>query len=120
MNSYRDKILGDNLMSFDKIKALALEEIKDIPKSQQDKLFSDLKRGVAILETHEQLCYYLKAFGNMHQAKLQDAFSRIPDSILSNPFEVIDWGCGQAMGVINLFDYLNSKHYHVHLFLQWQ
>lgn len=109
MISYRDKILGDNSMSFDKIKAFALEEIKGIPKSQQDKLFGDLERGVAILETHEQLCYYLKAFGNMHQAKLQDAFSKIPDSIFSNPFEVIDWGCGQAMGVINLFDYLNSK-----------
>jgi hypothetical protein len=45
----------------------------------------------------------------MHQAKLQDAFKRLPDSLFSDGFEIVDWGCGQGLGTINLFDYLAVK-----------
>ena len=45
----------------------------------------------------------------MHQAKLQDAFKNIPDSVFNEKLEVIDWGCGQAIGTTCLFDHLKAK-----------
>jgi len=42
----------------------------------------------------------------MHQAKLLDAFKYLPNDLIHEPFEIIDWGCGQAMGTINLLDFL--------------
>ena len=65
------------------------------------KIFLQLERGIAQLSTHEQLCKYLWSYGKMHQAKLLDAFKKVPEDWFSSPIEVIDWGCGQAMGTIN-------------------
>lgn len=52
-------------------------------------------RGVKILESEDELFTYMQRFGNMHKAKLLDAFKNIDTSSL---FEVrlIDWGCGQG------------------------
>ena len=79
------------------------------PDQREINLWSELNRGVALLETHEHLCQYLYSFGNMHRAKLQDAFKQLPLEIFKNGFEIIDWGCGQALGTINLFDYLGDN-----------
>ena len=35
----------------------------------------------------------------------------IPQEWFSSPFEVVDWGCGQAMGTINLLDHLKNAGY---------
>ena len=44
----------------------------------------------------------------MHQAKLLDTFKNVSKDWFSMPIEVIDWGCGQAMGSINLLDYVRE------------
>lgn len=94
--------------TFQRIRQLANQQLSHLSRSQRDVLWEGLKRGTALLDSHEHLCQYLHSFGNMHQAKLLDAFKRLPLELFTNDFEVVDWGCGQAMGVINLYDYLNS------------
>lgn len=109
MQSYINSINQLKDPSFEKIKEIACNEIFSFSKNERDVFWSQLNRGLALLDTHEQLCQYLYSFGDMHQAKLQDAFKILPDSLFTNGYEIVDWGCGQAMGVINLFDYLKLK-----------
>ncbi|AVR44774.1 recombinase RecQ [Christiangramia fulva] len=45
----------------------------------------------------------------MHKAKLRDAFQELPLDLFKDGYEVIDWGCGQALGTVNLFDYLHEN-----------
>ena len=47
----------------------------------------------------------------MHKAKLDAAFSCLPDiqKIFSDNLEIYDWGCGQGTATICLLDYLNKK-----------
>ena len=75
---------------------------------EREALHTQLERGIAQLRTHEQLCQYLSSFGKMHQAKLLDAFKKVPENWFSSPIEIVDWGCGQAVGSINMLDYLRE------------
>lgn len=44
-----------------------------------DKLYNDLKRGKDILDDEMHLNMYLRSFGKMHKAKLDTAFTCLPD-----------------------------------------
>lgn len=109
MNEYIAGIVNLKNPSFQAIRTLANNSISHLTTSERDKLWSELSRGVALLNTHEQLCQYLWSFGNMHQAKLLDAFEKLPSQIFNNAFEIIDWGCGQGLGTINLFDFIANN-----------
>ena len=109
MNEYITDIETLKNPSFQAIRTLANNSISHLPKSERDRLWSELSRGVALLNTHEHLCQYLWSFGNMHQAKLIDAFQQLPLKIFKNGFEIIDWGCGQGLGTINLFDFIANN-----------
>lgn len=61
-------------------------------------------RGAGILTSEQQLFTYLYRFGNMHKAKLESAFEYLPSNLLSNPTEIIDWGCGQGLASISFLD----------------
>jgi superfamily II DNA helicase RecQ len=106
--SYKQQIETIESITFNKIRDNANKNISHLSKDERDKLWGELKRGTAVLNSHEQMCQYLWSFGNMHQAKLIDAFSQLPKEIFESGFEIVDWGCGQGLGTINLFDYLNE------------
>jgi superfamily II DNA helicase RecQ len=106
---FNDDILNIEIPSFEAIRQLALRDLFKINQSVRDELYEQLKRGTALLETHEQLCAYLNSFGPRHSATLQDSISRLPNSLFNEPFEIVDWGCGQAMGTINVLDFLSDK-----------
>jgi hypothetical protein len=99
--------------SFSKIREIANEEVsiqkKRLNKSEQSKLKDRLDRGVKILDDHLDLCLYLHFYGNMHQEKLLHCFNEINDEVFNDEIEIIDWGCGQALGAMCLFDYLNEQ-----------
>ena len=107
--TYANKITSLVHPSFDEIRSIAIKEIIHLPKEQRDQLHKGLERGTALLETHEHMCQYLFSFGRMHQAKLLDAYNNLDDSIFQQSLEIVDWGCGQAMGVLNLIDHLRGK-----------
>jgi len=109
MQDYIEKIENLHEPSFDKIKLIAGSSISSLSTKARDLIWQQLNKGIAELTTHEQLCQYLFSYGNMHKAKLHDVYKYLPDSLFIDGYEIVDWGCGQGMGTINLFDYLQSK-----------
>ena len=87
------------------------EEFKTCPWTYHDTQGRNLNHGTAVLETDEQCCAYMVAYGPMHQHKLMYAFKEkdFPYELLSNGFEIYDWGCGQGIGTIALLDVLRPK-----------
>lgn len=108
MANYADIIKSIDQPCFDAFYEQAKLELREVAREKQKKIFLQLERGIAQLSTHEQLCKYLWSYGKMHQAKLLDAFKKVPEDWFSSPIEVIDWGCGQAMGSINLLDHVKE------------
>lgn len=106
MHRYIENIKHLETPTFQQIRKVAIESMSHITDVEDDALWNKLDHGVKQLSTHEELCKYLEAFGNMHEARLHKAFSFIEKSFLKSPFEIIDWGCGQALGTMVLYDFL--------------
>jgi superfamily II DNA helicase RecQ len=109
MSAYAQQIKSLNNLSFESIRSVAWGQISHLPEQDRTNFYNQLHRGVALLETNEQMCQYLWSFGNMHRAKLFEAFSQLPIEIFRHPFELVDWGCGQALGTVNLFDFIKLE-----------
>lgn len=77
-------------------------------EERKNDAYNALDGGKAILTTQDHLDRYSFAFGKMHRAKLNAAFSTITDlnTINGNNIQLIDYGCGQGIGSIALLDYL--------------
>jgi len=108
--SYESKVRSITNLSFDAIRKIAADEIAPLTKAERDKLWSELNRGTALLQTNKHMCQYLFSFGRMHQAKLLDAYKRIPKEAFENEIEIIDWGCGQGLGTVIFYDFVKSHH----------
>lgn len=66
--SFSNKIhaLGDRI-SFSSIRNIAIEEIQDLPRIEQDRLHAELARGTRVLDDERHLNMYLRSFGLMHR-----------------------------------------------------
>ncbi len=114
MSEFLDSIqqLGDNI-SFISIRDLAIDSINKLPRIEQDRLHEDLIRGTAILEDEPHLNMYLRSFGLMHKAKIDEAFNNmLPnlEKLFSLDIEIYDWGCGQGIATICMLDFLRKHH----------
>lgn len=75
-----------------------------------NKLYDDLERGKGILDDDDHLNMYLRSFGKMHKAKLDEAFNRMSMAdVFKEEVEIFDWGCGQGVATICLLDFLKEK-----------
>jgi hypothetical protein len=90
---------------FNEIRALSLSLSND----SDNTVFHSLKRGVAILNSEEQLFRYMIGYSNMHKEKLDVSFEEIAPGDLSDCEHVVDWGCGQAMGSMVFCDFLKRN-----------
>ena len=65
-----------------------------------------LEHGTAVLETEEQCCAYMSAYGAMHRHKLMRALDEkeFPYSDLTGGIEIYDWGCGQGIGTMAVIE----------------
>ena len=98
--------------TFDKVRDLSTKFYRELPQALQDELFEALNRGIDILDSEPQMTAYLFAFGKMHQAKLNYAFGKLPKEFLEQPeINIIDYGCGQALGTMCYADFLREKGY---------
>ena len=98
--------------TFDKVRDLAIKFMRELPTQLQDELYEALNRGIDILDSEPQMVTYLYAFGPMHQAKLNYAFKHLPKEFLEQPeINIIDYGCGQALGTMCYADYLRENGY---------
>ena len=80
-------------------------------KAARNKLYEELERGTGILEDEAQLNMYLRSFGKMHKAKLEEAFQCLPQltKLFAENVEIYDWECGQGIATICLLDYLQTQ-----------
>ncbi len=98
--------------TFDKVRDLSTKFYRELPQALQDELFEALNRGIDILDSEPQMTAYLFAFGKMHQAKLNYAFCKLPEEFFEQPeINIIDYGCGQALGTMCYIDFLNKNNY---------
>ena len=110
--NYAYKLKYIEHLSFDKVRDLAVRFMRELPQQLQDELYEALNRGVDILDSEPQMVTYLYAFGPMHQAKLNYAFKHLPEEFLEQPeINIIDYGCGQALGTMCYADYLREYGY---------
>lgn len=108
--SYADTIRNISNPTFNKICSLSKNIFNRLPQNQQNKLFEALNHGVNILEEDLLMATYIYAYGKMHQAKLNHAFKKLPDIFLEqSKINIIDYGCGQALGTICFADFLHNN-----------
>ena len=96
--------------TFDRIRAFANTFINELPTKLTTELYDSLNRGTDLLDSEPSMLVYLYSFGKMHQAKLNYAFSNIPDGFMEqSEINIIDYGCGQAVGTMCYADYLKAR-----------
>ena len=91
---------------------LNFQKIRSIYGSDDGK-YDELKRGVAILKDEAELNQYLFSYGNMHEAKLQKAYSELFKHLsldINDRVQVIDYACGQGLASIVLLNYLQDNY----------
>lgn len=83
---------------------------RNCPWAYRDNLGRNLNRGTAELETEEQCCAYMSAYGPMHHHKLMRALDEkeFPYSDLTDGVEIYDWGCGQGIGTMAVIEKLRQ------------
>lgn len=71
--------------------------------------YPGLNHGTAVLTTEDQCNAYIAAYGNMHQGKINEVLDEIKINDFANTdLQIIDWGCGQGLATICLFDFFNK------------
>lgn len=72
--------------------------------------YPGLNHGTAVLTTGEQCCAYIAAYGSMHQSKINEVLNNIKvNDFRNNDIQIIDWGCGQGLATVCLFDFFNKQ-----------
>lgn len=96
---------------FFKIRNLSSEFVTKLPQEAQNELYNEMNRGSLPLGSEPEMSMYMFAYGKMHYEKLLKAFEHLPKTFFDNEIEIIDYGCGQAMGLIAYADYIKQKGY---------
>lgn len=78
---------------------------EQLPQNMRCKPWEATNHGRAILQTEEQLNAYIAAYGEMHFIKCRAALQNFPFDSLTN-YEIVDWGCGQGIATLTLYDML--------------
>lgn len=86
------------------------EPFKLCPWAYRDSEGRTLNHGKAVLETEEQCCAYMAAYGPMHRKKLIRALDEkeFPYKSLNYGVEIYDWGCGQGIGTVAIIEKLRQ------------
>ena len=97
INAINSGLLSENNISFDNIRQIA---------SRDNDLWNQLGHGRAILDTPEELDQYLYSYGHMTRAQWHTLLGEL--SLIPEPMEIIDYGCGQGLATALLFDYFGD------------
>jgi RecA/RadA recombinase len=83
----------------------------ELPMPMKQKPWQYVNHGVDPLVNNEQLNCYLAAYGTMHEAKIKLAIDSISDleQLLCTDYQIIDWGCGQALATIVFLECLRER-----------
>jgi hypothetical protein len=101
--NYADILKSNNTASFKDIRSIAIEKTQELQIKKED-------RGTTVYDREDQLYMYLYSCGNMHYAKLDSCFDELNLDVFNNTIiHVIDWGCGQAIGIISLYERMKKE-----------
>ena len=110
-SNYAFQLRGKNL-SFSEIRNTSTAFFTSLPEGVRNELYNNMCHGTIKLDCEPELNAYMYAFGAMHNAKLKDAFSQLSTNFFNErEIDIIDYGCGQAMGCISYADYLRENNH---------
>ena len=110
-SNYAFQLRGKNL-SFSEIRNTSTAFFTSLPEGVRNELYNNMCHGTIKLDCEPELNAYMYAFGAMHNAKLKDAFSHLSTNFFNErEIDIIDYGCGQAMGCISYADYLRENNH---------
>lgn len=110
-SNYAFQLRGKNL-SFSEIRNTSTASFTSLPEGVRNELYNNMRHGTVKLDCEPELNAYMYAFGAMHNAKLKDAFSHLSTNFFNErEIDIIDYGCGQAMGCISYADYLRENNH---------
>ena len=110
-SNYAFQLRGKNL-SFSEIRNTSTAFFTSLPEDVRNELYNNMCHGTIKLDCEPELNAYMYAFGAMHNAKLKDAFSHLSTNFFNErEIDIIDYGCGQAMGCISYADYLRENNH---------
>lgn len=99
-------------ITFTKLRSVVIDFTRRLPADLNSELYEAIQRGVCQLQSEPELNIYIHALGLMHEAKLQHAFEHLPSEFTDHKaIEIIDYGCGQAIGTICYADFLRKNGY---------
>lgn len=113
--SYNSDIQNISNLTVNDIIKVSLQYVpnayKSCPWTYIDNEGRSLNHGKAVLETEEQCCAYMAAYGTMHRHKLIRALdeNEFPYRALNNGVEIYDWGCGQGIGTVAFIEKLRQN-----------
>ena len=61
--------------------------------------------GDLIYDDEMQLNAYMAAYIQWHKGKLFHTFDKLPKGAVSGDISIVDWGCGQGMATLCLYEY---------------
>lgn len=107
--------LGPEMMETDTAYTEALKEaipsfaaIQNISKEQAPEGYTMPGRGEEVIANDRLLLTYMRNYGYMHFAKIESALAP-PFPRPSRKYDVIDWGCGQAIGSMAVIETLGAE-----------
>lgn len=108
--TYAYKLKYIDNVSFNRIRAFAQSFVNELPQELVDDIFFQLNHGLDLLQNEPQMLVYLHSYGKMHEAKLRYAFDQLPDDFREQTkVNIIDYGCGQAIGTMCYADFLREN-----------
>lgn len=97
-------------INFRSLRSVSVEFTKRLPVELSSELYTNIQHGVCQLQSEPELNMYIHALGLMHEAKLQYAFEHLSDDFINHQtIDIIDYGCGQAVGTICYADFLHKN-----------
>lgn len=103
-------------LSFDILRDTSNRFYNDLPEGIRDELHKSILRGTCMLSNEPELNSYMHDMGRMHNAKLRKAYENLSEDLwLSDAVDIIDYGCGQGLGIICFADYLREAHKSIHV-----
>ena len=97
-------------LSFRSLRSVSVEFTKRLTVELSSELYTNIQHGVCQLQSEPELNMYIHALGLMHEAKLQYAFEHLSDDFINHQtIDIIDYGCGQAIGTICYADFLHKN-----------
>lgn len=81
-----------------------------LSERRKNQITASLAHGTKRLTSTDQLNAYLYHYGEIHGAKLHEAFKHLPNKLWQEDgLSVVDYGCGQGIAEMALSDYLRNR-----------